>query len=82
MEQRNVIKCNRCAVSNCTRAGHIEDSSKCSSFLKLDDLKAPILMHLLAEPWKIKGLTAALSFANLKIRETGRYPFFKLEVGR
>jgi len=82
IDMPNVIKCNRCAVDNCTRADHIEDSSRCSYFMKLDDFKRPMLMHLLAEPKKIKGLMVALSFANLRIREINYYPFFKLEIGR
>jgi len=82
MEQRNVVRCNRCDVNNCRRTDTIEDASKCSSFLALDDFKHPILAHLLADPHKINGLISVLSFANLKIREIGRYPFFKLEVRR
>ena len=82
VEQRNVIKCNRCAIDNCPRTVHIADASKCSSFLTLDNFKRPILNHLLSEEHKINAVTAVLSSFRLRIREINYYPFFKLEVVR
>lgn len=84
--KQNLLKCNKCAVSNCKNwhkdkhGNNIcseNDTSKCRSFLPFDSFTLPLLEHLLTEE-KVQDTTDVLNSFGFKIRETGRYPFFKL----
>jgi len=72
--------CNNCAVSDCSEAMIKKMKSNCVAYIRPEKMKTSLLVHLMADDRKAKACTELLSRFNLKIREWGRYPGFKLEV--
>lgn len=91
----NIVRCNDCAVHRCTKwttkknkQGQweniplIEDSSHCTSFLESEPFKIPLLTYLIFDEKKNKDLAKVLEMYNFQIKETNKYPFFKLAIRR
>ena len=89
----DIIRCNECAVRNCSnwvtkKIGNVWenvplcDSQNCTSFLKLDEFKMSILLHLLSDFRKTNSLVRILNEYHLTIREKNDYPYFSLVMDR
>jgi len=78
----NVIKCNKCAVDNCSMYHDNIDSSLCTSFKELDSFKVPMLIHLLTKEKCVPTVAALLNRVRLRFQDHYDYPYFKLVIDR
>jgi hypothetical protein len=71
------IRCNGCAIEQCTIINNVPLARKCIFFAPLPDFKTPLLVHLMDDN-KAINTTKVLAAVGFKIEEIGTYPYFRL----
>jgi len=72
------VRCNSCGVKGCNNYDNLNFAKGCKLFVEMDEMKTPMLIHLMTER-KVNSTKKVLEKFDMKIVETGRYPYFRLE---